>query len=335
MTAEHQYIERKSACVKKEILFADRLIKLIWSDTRENSSLLFKMLSSATMSDLLAFFTYDFALGTKLSGMPRFAKNMGIDLSECVNEPQTPRELFERRIRYWQTRPMPADPNCIVSPADARMLPGSFARTSCLFLKEKFFDYAELLSGDHPQWLDEFRNGDYAVFRLTPDKYHYNHVPVSGKVVDFYEIQGNYSPCNPGAVMTICTPYSKNKRAVTIIDTDADSETEPGTHAGLVAMIEIAALMIGDIVQCCSEEKYDSPRPVCKGMFVKKGQPKSLYRPGSSTDVLIFQKNRVTFSPDIVSNSFRTDAQTRFSEGFGRSLVETEVAVRSEIGRIQ
>ncbi|MEZ4526576.1 MAG: phosphatidylserine decarboxylase [Desulfobacterales bacterium] len=100
-------------------------------------------------------------------------------------------------------------------------------------------------------------------------------------------------------------------------------------------MIEIAALMIGDIVQCYSEREYDSPRPAGKGMFVKKGQPKSLYRPGSSTDVLIFQKNRVAFSPDIVRNSFRTDAQTRFSEGFGRSLVETEVALRSEIGRIQ
>ncbi|MEZ4526577.1 MAG: phosphatidylserine decarboxylase [Desulfobacterales bacterium] len=214
MNIAHQYIERNSACVKNETLFADRLINAIWSDKRENSSLLFKMLSSATMSDLLAFFTYDLPLGAKISGMPRFAKNMGIDLSECVNAPQTPRELFERKIRYWQTRPMPADPGCIVSPADARMLPGSFARSSRIFLKEKFFDYAELLGEDKTQWQREFHEGDYAVFRLTPDKYHYNHVPVSGKVVDFYEIQGNYSPCNPGAAMTVCTPHSKNKRAL-------------------------------------------------------------------------------------------------------------------------
>jgi phosphatidylserine decarboxylase len=41
-------------------------------------------------------------------------------------------------------------------------------------------------------------------------------------------------------------PYSKNKRVVTIIDTDV----EGGTGIGLVAMIEVVALMIGDIVQC-------------------------------------------------------------------------------------
>jgi hypothetical protein len=31
-------------------------------------------------------------------------------------------------------------------------------------------------------WLPAFDRGDFAIFRLTPDKYHYNHVPVSGEV---------------------------------------------------------------------------------------------------------------------------------------------------------
>jgi phosphatidylserine decarboxylase len=90
--------------------------------------------------------------------------------------------------------------------------------------------------------------------------------------------------------------------------------------------------MIGDIVQVYSEQGYDAPVPVVKGMFVKKGQPKSLYRPGSSTDILIFQKGRIRFAEDLVSNMRRCDIASRFTKGFGVPLVETDICVRSLIG---
>jgi phosphatidylserine decarboxylase len=151
---------------------------------------------------------------------------------------------------------------------------------------------------------------------------------VAGVVRDIYEINGGYHSCNPGAVVTTATPYSKNKRVVTVIDTDVPE----GTGVGLVAMIEVVALMIGDIVQCYSEHRYDAPRPVTKGMFLDKGLPKSLYRPGSSTDVLLFQRDRFVFADDIVWNLSRNGALSRFSLGFGKPLVETEVSVRSFIG---
>ena len=48
------------------------------------------------------------------------------------------------------------------------------------------------------------------------------------------------------------TPYSKNRRHVTLIDTDVPG----GSQVGMVAMVEVTALMIGDIVQCYSDEKY-------------------------------------------------------------------------------
>jgi phosphatidylserine decarboxylase len=235
--------------------------------------------------------------------------------------------VFERRIKYWEARPMPEDVRAIVSPSDARILIGSFCETSRVFLKDKFFDYEELLGVDKPTWLDAFRGGEFAVFRLTPDKYHYNHVPVTGKVLDIYQIQGAYHSCNPEAVITIATPFSKNKRVVTIIDTDV----EGGTHAGLVALVEVVALLIGDIVQCYSEHRYNYPQWVTKGMVLKKGRPKSLYRPGSSTNVLIFQKNRVEFCDDLLRNMHHAGARSIFSSGFGESIVETDVKVRSEI----
>jgi len=98
-----------------------------------------------------------------------------------------------------------------------------------------------------------------------------------------------------------------------------------------VAMIEVVALMIGDIVQCYSATGYDNPQPVVKGMHLAKGCPKSLYRPGSSTDILLFQQGTVTFSEDLRQNVGRWDVRSRFSSGLGRPLVETDVKVRSTI----
>jgi phosphatidylserine decarboxylase len=323
----HQYIDRATAEVKTERLYCDGLVNLIYSSARESAPTLFRALTSARCSRLLGFLNYDTPVPTK-----RLVEVLGLDVSEFLEQPEqldTPRKLFERKIRFWEVRPMPDDLRAVVSPADSRMLVGSLAEQSQLFLKEKFFHFEELIDPAKRDWLQAFRGGSFAIFRLTPEKYHYNHVPVSGTVRDIYEVVGAYHSCNPGAVVALATPYSKNKRMVTVIDTDVPG----GTGAGLVAMVEIVALMIGDIVQCYSERRYDLPRHVKRGMFLEKGRPKSLYRPGSSVDLLIFQKGRVRFSEDIVTNMYHQGARSRFSLGFGRPLAETDVRVRSEIAK--
>ena len=328
----HQYIDRETARVTTERLIADPLINRLYSRARENTPLLFKAATSRRMSAILGFLNFDMPLVGNRRGSVDRIKSMGIDPDECMDSPgtlNTPRKVFERKIRYRQCRPMPEATGRIVSPADARMIVGSFNHHDSLFLKEKFFSFDELIGTDRQQWLRAFENGDFALFRLTPDKYHYNHVPVSGQVMDIYEIDGRCHSCNPGAVVSMVTPFSKNRRVVTVMDTDVPG----GTGIGLVAMIEIVAMMIGDIVQCYSTRAYDNPHDVSPGMFVERGCPKSLYRPGSSVDVLIFQQNRVVFSPDILVNMRRRDVTSRYTLYFRSPLVETDVKVRSEIGR--
>ncbi len=328
---QHQYVDRPTGEVRDETLYADRLIKMLYSTARENAPALFRALTGRRASEFLSFMNYDLKLGAKLSGQKKFMRELGVDMGECVAEPEyfdSPRKIFERKIRYWDCRPMPADPRVVVSPADAKVLLGSLSQHSALFIKEKFFSYEELLGHDKTDWLQAFSKGDFAVFRLTPDKYHYNHTPVAGVVRDFYEIPGHYHSCNPGAVVLLATPYSKNKRTVTVIDTDVPD----GTQVGLVAMIEVVALMIGEVVQAYSPAQYLMPRPLVVGDFLWRGAPKSLYRPGSSTDVLLFQSGRIAFDADLVRNLSCSDATSRFSTGFCVPLVETEVRVRSSIG---
>ena len=328
----HQYIDRESGQIQTEKLYADRVIRFLYCRRREEGSFLLNALTSRRMSALLGFLNFDLPLVPRVAGMKSFVRRMGIDLTECHDSPEslnTFRKVFERKIRYWETRPMPEEDRIVVSPSDSRVLLGSFRETSALFLKEKFFLFEELLGEHKPAWLQAFRDGDFAIFRLTPEKYHYNHTPVAGRVADVYEIEGIYHSCNPAALICVPQPYSKNRRVVTVFQTD----TEGGSGAGLVAMIEVVALMIGDIVQAYSPERYDHPLPLSRGMVVRRGLPKSLFRPGSSTVILIFQRDRVEFAPDLLGRRDDSSAQSRFLTGWKIPLVETEVKARSPIAR--
>ncbi|MBN2231369.1 MAG: phosphatidylserine decarboxylase [Deltaproteobacteria bacterium] len=328
----HQYIERQTGEVRSEELYADRVINFLYSTVRERGGPLFRAVTGRRMSAVLGAVNFDLGYGPQTARVRRFLARNGVDFSECLVPEaalKTMRQVFERQIRYWDCRPMDVDPAAVVSPADARVVVGTMDSASLLFLKEKFFSFPELLGGDRERWQATFVGGDAAIFRLTPDKYHYNHCPVTGVVADCYEVDGCYHSCNPTAVVRQVTPYSKNRRVVTVIDTDVDG----GSRVGLVAMIEVVALMIGDIVQCYSAHRYDDPQPVEPGMRLEKGRPKSLYRPGSSTDILLFQPGRVEFAADLVANRGRPDAASRFTIGFNTSLVETEVRLRSTIAR--
>jgi phosphatidylserine decarboxylase len=326
----HQYIDRESGQVCTEHLYAHGMINLLYSNVLENSPLLFRLLTGARFTKWLGYLNYESFIGGKLLGHDDFMKACNIDIGECLEDPlhlDTMKKIFERKIRYWDCRPLPQDVGAVVSPCDARILCGMLSETSQLFIKGKFFDLEELLGKDKKRWLAAFHDGDYAIFRLTPEKYHYNHTPVAGKIIDFYQIDGKYHSCNPHAVLTVATPYSKNKRVVTIIDTDAPG----GTGIGLVAMVEVVALMIGGITQCYSKERYGDPVSVGTGMFLEKGLPKSLFRPGSSTVILLFEKERVRFDDDILENMSTCGAVSIFSQGFGKSLMETDVKARSLI----
>jgi phosphatidylserine decarboxylase len=87
--------------------------------------------------------------------------------------------------------------------------------------------------------------------------------------------------------------------------------------------------MVGQIEQRYSEHRYDSPRTVERGMFLKAGAPKALFRPGSSTVVLLFEAGRIRFAKDLLENQRRSGVQNRFALTLGEPITETDVAVRS------
>lgn len=325
--SSHHYIDRASGNVHAERPYQDGVVQFLYGPVREYMPALFRQLISRRSTRLLGYLNYDSRWGAP--AVRRFMRMHAIDATECLDDAagfRTPRQLFERRIRYWETRPMPDGEQMVCSPCDARMLCGDCGDSTLLDIKQKLFHCDELL-GRNTQWPDHFINGHYALFRLTPDKYHYNHLPVTGVVRDLYEVEGCFHSCNPGAAIRVAQPYSKNHRVVTVLDTDVPG----GSGCGLVAMVEVVALMIGEIVQCYSDTRYVRPRAIRAGMFVKRGQPKSLFRPGSSTTVLLFQAGRVRFADDLLRNQARADIASRYSIASASPAVETDVRVRSFI----
>ena len=196
---------------------------------------------------------------------------------------------------------------------------------SGLFIKSKFFEFAELLGDDRHDWHGVFFGGEFAVLRLTPEKYHYTHLPVTGQVTDFYSVAGRYQSCNPNATVQLLNSCSKNRRVVTILDTDC----EGGTRVGSVAMIEVVALMVGQIEQLYSERAYDDPQPIQKGMVLRVRAPKAFFGPGSSTVVLLFRPRRIRFAEDLVRNQKRASVCSRYFTVLGLPICETDVKVRS------
>ena len=329
LNAVHQYIDRATGDVVSEQFYSDRVVQFVYGTARERAPALYRALTSARMSGVLGWLNYDSFLGARLTGSRRFVQRMGISLDECV-EPadvlDTPRKIFERQIRWWECRPTSPDLHAVVSPADSRVVCGPLpAMPDGFVLKEKFFSVDELVGDRGAPWLRRLRHGDFAICRLTPEKYHYVHTPVAGVVLDIYELPGRHHACNPAAVVAVATPNSKNARLVTVIDTDVPG----GTQVGVVVMVEIVALMIGRIVPRYSDTEYGNPRPIAAGNFIWRGVPKSLFQPGSSTVVLLFEPGRVCFAGDLIANRAHPSAQSRYSLRFGEPLVETDVAVRS------
>lgn len=324
---EHQYIERETNRKITETFIGDEFINFLYSTVRENFSFLYKILTDSKTTKLLAFLKYDLPLNKKK--IEYYFKTMNINREELLDDIskfKTLRDVFERKIKFWEMRPMAEDVNAIVSPCDARCHVGTYKKNSIFFIKEKFFDAYELIG--KLKWYDRFSDGDYAIFRLTPDKYHYNHCPVTGIVEDFYEIEGYYHSCNPLALINEENLLSKNKRFVTVINTDIPG----GTNIGYVAMIEVVALMIGQVVQCYSKYRYENPVNMYRGLVLKKGQPKSLFRPGSSTTILFFENKKISFCEDLLINQKRSDVQSRFSFNLLDKIIETDLKVRSTIG---
>jgi phosphatidylserine decarboxylase len=335
----HQYVERVRRTASNETLLADQVINFLYHPSREEPGFLLNALAGGTVTNALAYWQFDRTLVNTQRCIEYAAHRMLIRESETLTgyaAMRTLRDLFERKIRYWDVRPLPDDVSSIVSPADGKLLPFAAFERDMLPVKSKFIRIDDLLGAANP-WRERFASTlsheshvnhlAGVIVRLTPDVYHYTHAPVSGRIIARQTIEGRFHSCNPTALVRFPGSYALNRRVVTVYDTDVDC----GTNVGKVVQVDVAAMMIGEIQSRYSERRYEAPRSLNAGDFVVRGSPVSMFRPGSSTSIVLWDGTRASLSGELIANAARSDLRSRFSDWLGKPWVETQVLVRQSI----
>jgi phosphatidylserine decarboxylase len=323
----HQYIDRETGRVCDEATPGERLARLVYSDFPLGRQGVARLFSGEWTTRIAALAAFD--VPTSPAGIRAFAARMAVREDELIRPlaaMRSRRDVFIRQIRYDTCRPMDDAPEAIASPADSKLIAGDLAADAAIRVKERFFDLDTLVGSR--ALAARFGGGAFGVFRLAPPDYHYFHAPASGVVVSRAEVEGTFYSVNPIALAAVDQILSSNRRVVIVIDTDV----EGGSHVGRVAMIPVAAQVIGRIEMTYHDIAYECPAAVGEGLFVRKGRPMGLFHPGSSTVVLLFERGRIAWCPDFAFHRDRGGATTRYSANpFGRDLTEVALRVRDTI----
>ena len=205
------------------------------------------------------------------------------DFARAPGEFKSFNEFFYRGLKP-SARPIAAGDDTAVFAADGRHLAFPNVDTADgFYVKGMKFTFAELF-GDEVL-AREFAGGAMGISRLCPVDYHRVDFPVAGVPSEPKLINGSLFSVSPIALRRNVGYLVQNKRALTLIE---------GTRFGRVAMFEVGATCVGTIIN-----GYAAGQPVAKGA------EKGYFTFGGSCVITVFQKGRIRFEDDVVTQSAR------------------------------
>ncbi len=215
-----------------------------------------------------------------------FIERYGLDAADFADAPESYRsfnEFFYRKLKP-EARPVDADENSAVFPADGRHL--GFQRASEIegvFVKGQKFDLATLL-GD-TALAARYADGTLVLSRLCPVDYHRFHFPLAGVPSETRLIDGPLFSVSPIALRKHLSYLWTNKRTITKLET---------RNAGTVLLLEIGATCVGTIGQTFTP-----------GEQIEKGAEKGYFAFGGSSTLTIFEPRAVKLEADLAEHSSR------------------------------
>ncbi|MBX7197247.1 MAG: archaetidylserine decarboxylase [Sandaracinaceae bacterium] len=162
-----------------------------------------------------------------------------VDLSDCEVPERGFRsfnEFFSRPLREG-ARPLDADPDAMLCPADGKLEDeGPIEEGASFRVKGRRYDVGELLGSATDA--GRFAGGRFAVVYLSPRDYHRVHAPVAGRVTHARHIGGTLFPVNRIGLEHVPNLFAKNER----IAVHQRSERH-----GEVVTILVGAMVVGGI----------------------------------------------------------------------------------------
>jgi phosphatidylserine decarboxylase len=232
--------------------------------------------------------------------VPWAVRTWGIDLAEAEVPPggfPSLNALFTRGLRPG-ARPVDPDPDALVSPADARLLAvAPLAADASLTVKGVAYDAGTLLAD---QGLAQgYAGGAALVFRLYLADVHRLAFPCDGVVSAPRLVPGGFESVSPRPGHR-APVLQRNRRTVTTLDT---------ARFGRLALVDVGGFLVASI-------RHLLPG----GGPVARGQPRSLFRLGGSTLVLLAPPGALRVAPAILAASARGDeTPVRLGEAVARA----------------
>lgn len=190
-------------------------------------------------------------------------------------------EFFYRKLKP-EARPIVADENAVVFPADGRHMGFSdISNIRSFFVKGQTFDLKQLLGSE--ELAEKYAKGTLVLSRLCPVDYHRYHFPCAGVASESRVINGPLYSVSPIALRKNLSYLWQNKRSITELVTE---------KLGTVLCLEIGATCVGSMHQT-----YQA------NAAVSKGQEKGYFSFGGSSTITIFEPNKIKLADDLLANT--------------------------------
>lgn len=220
---------------------------------------------------------------------------MGMTLGEAerpVDAYGSFQALFVRRLAAG-IRPLPEDPDVVVSPVDGCVSQVGEVRDGAL-MQAKGIDYTlEELLGDR-DLAGALGGGAFATLYLRPRDYHRIHAPVAGEVRWVRHMPGTLMPVQPHVVRNFKGLFARNERVVIRLE----------TTFGPVALVCVAATGVRHISLAFGSGDPRTLDPDVLPLAVERGAEVAAFNLGS-TVIVVFPPGAVAMEPLAAGQEIR------------------------------
>ncbi|WP_078428879.1 phosphatidylserine decarboxylase [Alkalihalobacterium alkalinitrilicum] len=196
------------------------------------------------------------------------------EMEKPLHEYKSLHELFTRRLKEG-TRPIDLNQHALVSPVDGVLAHvGSLNEQSAFRVKGQDYTLQEMLGSTEKSQV--YCGGTFVILYLSPSHYHRIHSPISGRVLERWQLGNKSYPVNRQGLQYGKRPLSKNYRLITEVE----------VHHKRAAIVKVGALNVNSI-----HLTHD-------GKNVEKGKEIGYFSFGS-TVILLFEHGLVELDPQL------------------------------------
>jgi len=226
----------------------------------------------------------------------RYKINMSIADEENPKQFKHFNDFFTRALKP-DVRPIDAEPNSVVSPADGAISQiGQIKHGRIFQAKGQCFSVNELLGGDS-QRAKTFMGGNFCTVYLSPSDYHRVHMPVTGTLREMIYVPGRLFSVNQTTAENVPELFARNERVVCIFDTEAGPMAVVLVGAMIVASVETvwAGLVTPPMRELRTFSYTDEAR---QPITLEKGAELGRFKLGS-TAIVLFAADKVDWQEQL------------------------------------